>query len=79
MKDEKQLDPTKITKKAKAIVEVNNMYACPLYKTTSRFGTLSTTGHSTNYILPINLACPEGSPPSKFTLLGTALLTQLTD
>jgi dynein heavy chain, axonemal len=33
----------------------SNIYFCPLYKVLSRAGTLSTTGHSTNYVLFVEL------------------------
>jgi len=33
----------------------DGVYNCPVYKVLSRAGTLSTTGHSTNYCLMIEL------------------------
>lgn len=37
------------------------LYDCPCYRTTARFGTLSTTGHSTNFLLNVSLPCAEGT------------------
>ena len=52
-------------------------YSMPVYKTSVRAGVLSTTGHSTNFILPIE--CPTARKPIYWVLKGAALLCTLND
>ncbi|XP_026849759.1 dynein heavy chain 12, axonemal [Drosophila persimilis] len=52
-------------------------YKCPLYKTGERKGTLSTTGHSTNYVVPLLLNTQ--AKPSHWVKRSVALICQTND
>jgi len=56
-------------------VAPTNVYVCPVYKTLTRAGTLSTTGHSTNFVLQVEI--PTAESPAHWIKRGVAIVTSL--
>ena len=60
-------------------IKKKHTYECPVYKTSRRAGTLSTTGHSTNFVLDLQLMMQAHHSQKHWIIRGVALLTQLND
>jgi len=72
-----QLCPEMVAEVPQMVID-GNLYACPMYKTSERKGTLSTTGHSTNFVKYFALGQPE-QDAEHWTARGVAMLCMLDD
>ena len=58
-------------------LKVPPCFGCPVYKTSERKGVLATTGHSSNYVMQVDL--PTDVDPNHWVNRGAALLCNLDD
>ena len=70
-----EMAPIWLRPKANRKVPDSGIYICPCYKTLQRAGTLSTTGHSTNFVLAIEV--PSQQAQSHWIKRAVALICAL--
>ncbi|XP_075255317.1 dynein axonemal heavy chain 6-like [Convolutriloba macropyga] len=75
--DTAQTTRNSITEPGFDVTTSTPIYSCPLYRTPLRTGTMSSTGHSTNYVMCIDIPI-EGYDSDYWITRGTALLCQTT-
>ena len=68
-----------IPMKKEKINKTRHQYSCPVYKTSERRGMLSTTGHSTNFVMYIELQMKKEHTQKHWIKRGVALITTLDD
>lgn len=68
---------TPTLKSQEAADEERKRYDCPIYKTTERRGVLATTGHSSNFVMFIQLSTEKSA--SHWINRGTASILNLND
>ena len=70
-----QMYPIMLLPKANRVLKSKGVYVCPCYKTLERAGMLSTTGHSTNFVLPLEI--PSEHDQTHWIKRATALVCAL--
>lgn len=70
--------PTEVaTNEGGGICDAAATYDCPVYRESSRDGKLLTTGHSTNFVLFVQV--PSNRPERFWVMRGVAMLCALDD
>jgi len=68
-------DPTSNREKPSYPADTPGVYNCPIYKTVARFGVLLTTGHSTNFVMLLEV--PSNDPQEKWIMAGVGAFLAL--